>query len=87
MVNDDYTNKEDAVVDKEAIKFNNRDTNDNDDNEGDNGSDNNDNNGNNYIEAVATTEKKKKKGKSSTSRKQHTSKGMANTPINHDSVI
>jgi hypothetical protein len=29
MVDDDYTDKEDAVVDDEAIKFNNRDEDDN----------------------------------------------------------
>ena len=86
MVDDDYTNKEDVVVDEEAIEFNNRDDDDNDI-DGNNGSDDSSNDGDNYIEAVATAEKKRKKGKSSTSRKRHKSKGMANTPINHDSVM
>ena len=86
MVNDDYTNKEDAVVDKETIKFNGRDDDNNNENEGDNGGNDNNDNGNYYIEAVATT-KKRKKGKLSISRKQHTSKGTTNTPINHDSVM
>jgi hypothetical protein len=88
MVNDDYTDKEDAVVDKEAIKFNNWDDNgDNDDNEGHNSGNDDNNNGDDYIEVVATTEKKRKKGKLSTSRKWHKSKGTTNTPINHDSVM
>jgi hypothetical protein len=89
MVDDDYTNKEDAVVDEEeAIEFNNRDHDDDDgDNEGNDGSDDNDDGGDDYIEVVATTEKKRNKGKSSMSRKRHKSKGAANTPINHDSVM
>ena len=87
MVDDDYTGKEDAVVDKEAINFNNQDGDDNDDNEGDGGSDADDDGGNDYIEVVRTTEKKRKKGKSSMSRKRHKSKGTANTPINHDSAM
>jgi hypothetical protein len=88
MVDDDYTDKEDAVVDEEeAIKFNNRDHDDDNDNEGNDGSDNNGDGGDNYIEVVTTTEKKRNKGKSSMSRKRHKSKGTANTPINHDSVM
>ena len=88
MVNDDYTDKEDAVVDKEAIKFNNWDDNgDNDDNEGHNSGNDDNNNGDDYIEVVATTEKKRKKGKLSTSRKWHKSKGTAYTPINHDGSV
>ena len=86
MVDDDYTNKEDAVVDKEATEFNDQDNNNNDNNEGDDGC-NDDDEGDDYIEAVATTEKKRKKGNLSTSRKWHKSKGTTNTPINHDSVM
>jgi hypothetical protein len=62
MVHDDYTNKEDAVVDEEAIQFNDRDNNGDGNNEGDNSSDDNNNDGDDYIEAVATMEKKRKKG-------------------------
>ncbi len=62
MVDDDYTNKEDAVVDKEAIEFNNQDDNNDNDNKGNNGSDKDNNQGKGYIEAVATMEKKRKKG-------------------------
>jgi hypothetical protein len=88
MVDDDYTDKEDAVVDEEeAIEINNRDHDNDDDNEGDDGSDDDDDGGDDYIEVVATTEKKRNKGKLSMSRKQHKSKGTANTPINHVSVI
>jgi hypothetical protein len=88
MVDDDYTDKEDAVVDEEAIEFNNRDDDDDDDNKGnDGGADDDDDDGNDYIEVVVTTEKKRKKAKSSTSRKRHKSKGMANTPINHDDSV
>ncbi len=69
MVDDDYTNNKDAVVDEKAIEFSNRDDND-DDNEGNDGSnDDDDDDGDDYIEVVVTTEKKRKKGKSSTSRK------------------
>ena len=93
MVDDDYTDKEDAVVDEEAIEFGNQDKDDDDDNKGNNGSNNDDDGDNNYIEVVATTEKKRKKGRKSMSRKRHTPKGTANatkldnTPINHDSVM
>ena len=91
MVDDDYTAKEDAVVDNEAFKFNNKDDNDNDNdndnNEGNDGGDDDDDDGNDYIEAVTTMEEKRKKGKSTMSRKRHKSKGMTNTPINHDSVM
>jgi hypothetical protein len=92
MVDDDYTDKE------EAIKFNNQDNkdddNDNDDNDDDDGDDGDDGNGDNdlYILDVVTMEKKRKKGarsklKSSMSKKWHKSKGTNNTSINHDSVM
>jgi hypothetical protein len=70
-----------------AINLDYRDDDDDDDNKGDDGNNKDDDDGDDYIEAVATTEKKRKKGKSSTSKKQHKSKGMSNTPINHDSVM
>jgi hypothetical protein len=87
MVDDNYTDKVDAVVDEEAIKFNNRDHDDDNDNEGNNGSDDDGDGGNDYNEMVSTMEKERKKGKLSMSRKRHKSKGTANTPINHDSVM
>jgi hypothetical protein len=57
MVDDDYTNKEDVVVDEEAIVFNDRDDEDKDSD--DNGDGDDDNEGNLYIEEVTTTEQKK----------------------------
>ena len=75
MVDDDYTDKEDVVVDKEAIEFNNRDDEDED------GDGDDDNDGNLYIEEVATTEQKKKRkkgvrSKSSTSKKRISPRGQ-----------
>ena len=62
MVHDDYTNKKDAVVDEEAIQFNNQDNDGDGNNEGDKSSDDNNNDGDDCIEVVATMEKKRKKG-------------------------
>ena len=75
MVDDDYTDKEDVVVDKEAIEFNNRDDEDED------GDGDDDDDGNLYIEEVATTEQKKKRkkgvrSKSSTSKKRISPRGL-----------
>ena len=75
MVDDDYTDKEDVVVDKEAIEFNNRDDEDED------GDGDDDDDGNLYIEEVATTEQKKKRkkgvrSKSSTSKKRISPRGQ-----------
>jgi hypothetical protein len=87
MVDDDYTNK------KEAIEFNDRKDDDNDDDDGNNDGDNeNDNDSDLYIPEVTTMVKKRKKGarsksKSLTSKKRHKSNGTNNTSINHDSVM
>ena len=58
MLDDNYTNKEDTVVDKEAIEFNNWDDDNNGDNEGDDGGNDDNDGGDDYIEVVATTKKK-----------------------------
>ena len=74
MVDDDYTDKKDVVVDMEAIKFNDR----YDKDEDGSGDDNDD--GNLYSKEVATTEQKKKRkkgvrSKSSTSKKRISPRG------------
>ncbi len=89
MVDDDYTDKE------EAIKFNDQDNNDDDDNDNNDDNDGDDDgNGddNLYITDIATMEKKRKKGarlklKSLMSKKWHKSKGTNNTSINYDAVM
>ena len=87
MVDDDYTDKQ------EAIEFNDRNDDNNDDDDGNNDGDNNDDNDSDlYIPEVTTTVKRRKKGarlksKLSTSKKRHKSKGTNNTSINHDSVM
>jgi hypothetical protein len=74
MVDDDYTDKEDVVVDKEAIEFNDRYDEDKDGS----GDDNDD--GDLCSKEVATTEQKKKRkkgvrSKSSTSKKRISPRG------------
>jgi hypothetical protein len=96
MVDNDYTDMEDVVVDEEAIEFNNRNADDqeNGDNDNcDNDDDNDDNNNVLYSEVVAT--KKRKKGtrlKPMTSKKRK-SKGMTKrnkktgTLVTHQSTM
>jgi hypothetical protein len=96
----DYTNKEDVAINKEAIVFNNlNDANqDNGDNNGNNDNDNYNDNDDDLYSKVTTTKKRKKQARSKpmTSKKRK-SKGTTkcnnksqhnnNTSINHDFVI
>ena len=88
IVDNDYTNKEDVAVDKEAIEFKNNDNDDQDNSDDVNGDDDVDNGNDNddlYIEVTTTKRKnKRKKGvwsNPTTSRKRK-SKGMTNASLN-----
>lgn len=88
IVDNDYTNKEDVAVDKEAIEFKNNDNDDQDNSDdvnGDNDVDNGNDNDDLYIEVTTTKRKnKRKKGvwsNPTTSRKRK-SKGMTNASLN-----
>jgi hypothetical protein len=63
MVNDDYTDMEDVVVDEEAIEFNNRNNNDQENREDEDcDNDDNDDKDDNVLYSKVAATKKRKKG-------------------------
>jgi hypothetical protein len=100
MVDDDYTDMEDVVVDKEAIEFDNRNNDDqeNGNNDDCNNNDDDDDDDNLLYSEVAATKKRKKGTRSKpmtskkrkpkgTTKRNNNSRHNSNTSINHDFVV
>ncbi len=100
MVDDDYTDMEDVVVNKEAIEFNSRNNDDQENgNHNDCDNDDDDDDDDNVLYSKVAATKKRKKGTRSkpmtlkkrkpkgTTKRNNKSRHNSNTSINHDFVV